>query len=401
MPASRSRVLGLIFSLAAITYMDRLLISAAAPAISLEFGLSTSRMGQIFSAFALGYALFEIPAGWWGDRIGARRALTRIVLCWSAFTALTGATVGYLSLLFVRFVFGAGEAGAFPNIARTVANWFAPREQGRAMSVSFLGIAAGSSLTTPLVLALLAKQNWRTVFFEFGALGLLWIAVWLWLFEDAPARGPEALPAPEAPEAIDWRSLARSRNLWSICGMYFAYGYGLYFYVTWLPSYLLKGRGFSAAYTGLFSALPWIASAAGYLAGGWLTDRLAHAGNLRTARRGVGILGYSISAAILLAVALTRDRIVAAALLAAAAFFQMLVASPAWAVCLDVGHRRAGLVSGCMNTAGNIGGALAPLAMGYIVQYWKSWDDPFFLTVAVFGFGVWMWSRVDPEERLV
>jgi len=398
--SSRPKILGLIFSLAAITYMDRLLISAAAPAISREFGLSTSRMGYIFSAFALGYALFEIPAGWWGDKIGARRALTRIVLCWSAFTALTGATVGFASLLIIRFVFGAGEAGAFPNIARTVANWFPSREQGRAMSASFLGIAMGSSLTAPIVLWLLARQSWRTVFCEFGVIGLLWIAAWLLLYQD------HAVKVETSPEKIDWRWLSRSANLWCICGMYFAYGYGLYFYVTWLPTYLLKGRGFSADYAGFFSALPWVASAGGYLAGGWITDRLAasqpgRAGNLRAARCGVGIFGYAVSAAILVAVALTPDRMIAAALLACAAFFQMMVASPAWAVCLDVGHRRAGLVTGCMNTAGNIGGALAPLLMGYMVQYLGSWDYPFFLTVLVFGFGILMWSKVNPEQPLV
>jgi len=394
-PSSRPKILGLIFSLAAITYMDRLLISAAAPAISREFGLSTSRMGYIFSAFALGYALFEIPAGWWGDKIGARRALTRIVLCWSAFTALTGATVGFASLLLVRFVFGAGEAGAFPNIARTVANWFPSREQGRAMSASFLGLATGSSLTAPIVLWLLSRQSWQTVFFEFGAVGLLWIAAWLLLYQDHPAK------VETEPEKIDWRRLSCSANLWCICGMYFAYGYGLYFYVTWLPTYLLKGRGFSTAYAGFFSALPWVASAAGYVVGGWITDRISRSGNLRAARCGLGIFGYAASAAILVAVALTRERMIAAGLLAFAAFFQMMVASPAWAVCLDVGHRRAGLVTGCMNTAGNIGGALAPLLMGYMVQYLGSWDYPFFLTVAVFGFGIWMWSRVQPEQRLL
>ena len=162
-----------------------------------------------------------------------------------------------------------------------------------------------------------------------------------------------------------------------------------------------KGRGFSPAYTGLFSALPWIASAAGFLVGGWLTDRRAQAGNLKAARAGVGMLGYAMSALILVAVALTRDRMVAAVLLTCAAFFQMMIASPAWAVCLDVGHRRAGLITGCMNTAGNIGGALAPLVMGYIVQYLGSWDYPFYLTAAVFGFGIWMWSSIDPNDRVI
>jgi MFS family permease len=138
---ARFKVLGLIFSLAAITYADRLLISAAARPISQEFGLTPSRMGMVFSAFALAYALFEVPSGWWGDAIGTRRALTRIVISWSVFTGLTGATMGLVSLLTVRFLFGAGEAGSFPMIARSVSRWFPPAEQGRAMSIAFLGLA--------------------------------------------------------------------------------------------------------------------------------------------------------------------------------------------------------------------------------------------------------------------
>jgi MFS transporter, ACS family, glucarate transporter len=407
-PSSQRRVLGLIFSLAAITYMDRLLISAAAPTIAAEFGLTPSRMGYVFSAFALGYALFEIPAGWWGDTIGARRALARIVWCWSAFTALTGAAVGFLSLLTIRFLFGAGEAGAFPNIARAVANWFPHRERGRAMSTSFFGLAVGASLTAPAVLKLIALRGWRIVFFEFGLLGVAWSIAWLWLFQDHPPSfgAIDVADTKEPTEHVVWRDLLPGgklfqANLFRICGMYFAYGYSLYFYISWLPTYLLKGRGFSTSYTGLFSALPWIFSAAGYVSGGWLTDRIARTGNLKAARCGVGICGYSASAVLLIVVALTPDRTLAAGLLACAAFCQAITVSPAWAVCLDVGHRRAGLVTGCMNTAGNIGGALAPLVMGYIVQYTGSWDYPFYLTAAIFCFGVVMWKALDPHEQLV
>ena len=403
-PSSRPKVLGLIFSLAAITYMDRLLISAAAPAISAEFGFGPRRMGYIFGAFALGYALFEIPAGWWGDSIGARRALARIVLCWSAFTALTGAATGFLSLLTVRFLFGAGEAGAFPNIARAVANWFPHRERGRAMSTSFLGLAVGASFTAPLVLGLIARQGWRVVFFEFGLLGVAWTVVWLLLFEDRPREIHGQVI--EAIEHVGWRDFLPGgrlfqANLFRICGMYFAYGYSLYFYISWLPTYLLKGRGFSPAYTGLFSALPWIFSAAGYMTGGWLTDRIGRTGNLKRARCGVGICGYTISGLLLIVVALTPDRTIAAGVLACAAFFQAITVAPAWAVCLDVGHRRAGLVTGCMNTSGNLGGALAPVVMGAIVESFGSWDYPFYLTAAIFGVGVVMWVSVDPKKRLV
>lgn len=406
---ARFKVLWLIFSLAAITYLDRLCISAAAPAIVREFGFSPSQMGYIFSAFALAYALFEIPSGWWGDVVGTRKALARIVLCWSAFTCLTGAAAGFVSMLVVRLLFGAGEAGAFPNIARTVSRWFPISEQGRAMSASFFGLALGSAVTAPLVFYLLTLQGWRWTFVEFGLLGGVWCAVWYTWFRDRPEDHPEVndaelaiirsgqTDAPSHSHHVPWARLLRSPNLAFICGMYFAYGYGLYFYLTWLPTYLLKGRGFSASYAGLFSALPWLLSAAAFLFGGWATDYLAHrSGNLKLARCGIGAAGYAASALMLVIVALTENRIVAAIMLALAACFQMMTASPAWSVCLDVGRKNAGVVTGFMNTSGNLGGAMAPLVVGYSLEWWGSWKIPFFITAAIFAFGVLMWWLVDP-----
>src|SRR5262245_30283115 len=146
---ARRSLLSFLFALAVITYLDRLCISAAMPSMADEFNLTSDQKGWIFSAFTIAYAAFEIPSGWLGDRFGARLTLTRIVLWWSAFTVLTGAAFGFRSLLIIRFLFGAGEAGAFPNIARAVSRWFPEREQGRAMSVSFVGLSAGSAMTEP------------------------------------------------------------------------------------------------------------------------------------------------------------------------------------------------------------------------------------------------------------
>jgi predicted MFS family arabinose efflux permease len=403
---ARFKVLLLIFLVAAITYADRLLISAAAPAITRDFGLTPSRMGMIFSAFALAYALFEIPSGWWGDRIGTRKALTRIALCWSAFTILTGASAGFRSLLGIRFLFGAAEAGAFPMIARTVSRWFPASEQGRAMSAAFLGLALGASVTAPLALPLIAAQGWRVVFVWFGLLGSLWCVAWYWWFRDTPEEhaGVSVVGAgpPARPPSVPWGRLLASGNLLCICGMYFAYGYGLYFYVTWLPTYLLRARGFSAANAGWLAGLPWLVSAAGFVLGGWLTDRIAaRTSNLRLARCAVGATGYAASAAALVAVALTADRWVAAGLLAVAAFFQMATAPAAWSVCLDVGREHAGVVTGFMNTVGNLGGALAPTVIGYVVELRGSWEVSFFVSAAVFALGILFWMLVNPRRPLL
>lgn len=413
---ARVKVLGLLFVLTIITYLDRLCISAAAPAITETFHFSPSQMGYVYSAFALAYAVFEIPSGWLGDYYGTRKALARIVIWWSLFTALTSLSTGFYSLLLVRFLFGAGEAGAFPNIARTISCWFPSSHQGRALGVALVGTYLGAAITTPLVFKLVAWQGWRLPFVEFGALGILWALVWYWWFRDRPEEHPAVNPDElrfirsdqveashlDHSQRVPWRVLLRSANLALICGMYFAYGYALYFYITWLPTYLLEARGFSKNYTGFFSALPWLASAAGVWLGGLLTDGLARrTGSLKIGRCGVGGFGYFASAVALVAVALTEDRVVAASLIAVAAFFQALTASAAWSVCLDVGRRNAGVVTGFMNMTGNFGGAIAPVIVGYTVEKLNSWTIPFYITAGVLVFGMIMWALVSPYRSVI
>jgi MFS family permease len=412
---ARRSLLSLVFALAVITYLDRLCISAAMPYIAAEFNLTPDQKGWVFSAFTFAYAAFEIPSGWLGDRFGARLTLTRIVLWWSVFTALTGAAIGFWSLLAIRFLFGAGEAGAFPNIARAVSRWFPDREQGRAMSVSFVGLAIGSAMTAPLVLTLLQLQSWRWAFVECGAAGALWCVAWRRWFRDLPEEHPAVNEAelkliragrdeqgPEESSRVPWKTLLTSPNLAFICLMYFAYGYGLYFYITWLPTYLLEARGFSVNSTKWLAAAPWMVSALAFWAGGWTTDWLARrTGDLKLARCGVGVSGYAASAVTLFAVAQVKDGRAVALLLALALGFQTFTISAAWAVCLDVGRKYAGVVTGCMNTVGNVGGAIAPLFVGYMVGSWGSWTAPFYVMALVFVFGVAMWMLLDPRKSVL
>jgi MFS family permease len=341
--------------------------------------------------------------------------LTRIVLWWSAFTVLTGAVFGFWSLLVIRFLFGAGEAGAFPNIARAVSRWFPQREQGRAMSVSFVGLAVGSTMTAPLVFTLLQLQSWRWVFVEFGIVGALWCVAWRRWFRDLPEEHPAVNEAelkliradrddqePEQSHRIPWKTLLTSANLAFICLMYFAYGYGLYFYITWLPTYLLEARGFSVSSTRWLAAAPWVVSALAFWIGGWTTDWLARrTGNLKLARCGIGVFGYATGAITLFAVARVEDGRTAAMLLALALGLQTTTVSAAWSVCLDVGRKYAGIVTGCMNTVGNIGGAIGPLVVGYAVKSWGSWTLPFYIMAAVFVFGAVMWLLVDPRKSVL
>src|SRR5438093_10645381 len=418
----RAKVLAFAFLLAAVTYLDRICISAAAPFIMDDLHLSVVQMSVVFSAFTLAYSLFEIPSGWLGDVRGPRRVLTRIVLWWSAFTMLTGAARGFAPLVAIRFRFGAGEAGAFPNIARSFSKWFPPRERGRANGVMFLGSRIGGMLSAPIALLLVARWGWRPSFVAFGALGVVWAIAWYAWYRDRPEEHPSVSdeeialirgakgPAPQstvvAPRSADvgprradvepqpadvarpfkgrdlWRALLRSRNLYAICGMYFAFGYGLYFYFTWLPTYLIRGLGFSALAGGFFAGLPFVLAGGADLAGGWLTDRLSLARGLRVGRCYLGCAAFGACGLLLIASTLARAPVAKAVLLALALAGADLALSACWAVCLDTGARYAGVVTGFMNTFGNLGGFVGPLVVGSAVARWGSWDLPVEITRA-------------------
>src|ERR1051325_5121899 len=298
----RYRVLWMAFLLAIVTFLDRVCISIAAPYMMQDLGLTMTQMSLVFSAFTLAYSLFEVPSGWLGDVLGPRRVLTRIVLWWSAFTMLTGAAQGYRSLLTIRFLFGAGEAGAFPNAVRSFSLWFPARERGKANGVLFFGSRLGGALTAPLAPALIQWGGWRARFVGgagfvgFGCVGVAWAAAWYWSYRDRPAEHPDvdaselawitqdSSAADPRHRPTPWAALLASPNLYAICAMYFALGYGLYFYFTWLPTYLTRELGFSMLGGGFFSALPFLLAGAANLAGGWYTDRLARTHGLRTAR---------------------------------------------------------------------------------------------------------------------
>jgi len=409
----RLRVLAFAFLLTVITYLDRVCISAAAPAIMAELQISVLQMSGVFSAFILAYSLFEVPSGWLGDVRGPRRVLTRIVIWWSAFTMLTGAAHGLRSLVTIRFLFGAGEAGAFPNIIRSFARWFPLRERGRASGVMFLGSRLGGMLSAPIALLLIARLGWRLSFVVFGAIGLVWAAAWAWWYRDAPSDHPavnaeelawieqDAGAAEPLAPTTPWRALLSSRSVWAICAMYAAYGYGLYFYLTWLPTYLITELGFSALGGGFFASLPFLLAGIADVIGGWLTDRLARQHGLRVARCGLGFAAFITSAGLLFATTIAPQAAAKAALLALALGSADLALSAAWAAPLDVAAAHAGVITGLMNTFGNLGGLIAPWVVGWSVDRLHSWTVPFYITAVVYAAGAIAWLAVDPERRIV
>jgi MFS transporter, ACS family, glucarate transporter len=404
-------VLRMAFVLAIITYLDRVCISIAAPYIVRDLGLTMLQMGTAFSAFTLAYSLFEVPSGWLGDRIGARRVLARIVVWWSVFTMLTGLVRGFGSLVAIRFLFGAGEAGAFPNLARSFSTWFPPRERGMANGVLFFGTRLGGALAAPAVLVLIGWWGWRACFLAFGVLGFLWVAWWLRSYRDRPSDHPDIDAAELSWITADqpitgtpptpWASLLTSANLYAICAMYFGYAYGLYFYFTWLPTYLNRELGFSQVGSGFFASLPFVLAGLANLAGGWTTDRLARSRGLRHARVTLGSVSFATSGALILASTVGNDPIAKALLLAAALGAADFALSACWAVCLDIGATHAGVVTGFMNTVGNIGGFIGPIVVGYMVDRWQSWTMPLYLTAAVYGLGALAWLAINPNKRIV
>ena len=395
-----------MLALSVITYFDRIAISSASPAIVADLQLTAIQIGWVFSAFTFAYAAFEIPSGWLGDVIGPRKVLARIVLWWSAFTALTGAAWNFTSLLAMRFLFGAGEAGAFPNMSRSFSRWIPADERGAAHGQIIMGTRLGGAVT-PLVMApLMAWLGWRASFVVLGAVGVAWCVCWLAWFKDDPADHPSVNAdelalirrgqASEPGAMPDWRRLL-SIDLLLICLMYFCVAYALYFNLTWLPLYLRDARGFSARQASIGSGIVLLGGAFGTWAGGRLTDWLARHRGLRMARA-IGVVALPLSGVLVLLAAYTDHPVATIVLLTLTLASADLVMAPSWSLCHDVGGSRAGAVTGAMNTFGNLGGAISPLVVGYAVQWWQSWTIPFHVTAAVYVAGGLLTLAIDPTR---
>ncbi|MEA2625518.1 MAG: hypothetical protein QOD06_1563 [Candidatus Binatota bacterium] len=407
----RHGVVAFTLVMAAIGYLDRVSIATAAPAIRADLGLTDAQMGFVFSAFTFAYALFEVPSGWFADRYGARITLTRIVLWWSMMTALTGAATGFVSLIIVRLLFGLGEAGMFPATTRAYGRWLSDAERGRSFGLLIMVAALGGAVTQPLVVVMLRSMSWRATFPIFGSIGVVWAIAWWRWFRDDPADHPgvnaaelEAIAAVRRrraePAAIPWREIFTSPTLVALCLMYFFTIYGWYFYLTWLPTYLLRARGFDLQHTGWLAALPYLALAAGVFFGGWASDHLARAWGARRGRSAVGLVGLPIAAAAIAGAITTTSALASAWLLAAAAGASAFAVAPAWAVTLEIGGGNAGVVSGAMNTFGNLGGALSPIVVGESLSRWGSWEAPLASVAVCYLLAAACWLVIDPTRPI-
>ena len=409
----RHVVLALTVAAYVITYMDRVVISTAVPSIQKEFGFSIVTMGWILGAFQWAYALFQIPGGWLGDRIGPRRALTLIVMWWSVFTSATTLAWSAISMATVRFLFGMGEAGAFPIATRSLSRWMLPAERGFSQGITHAGSRLGAALTPALVAFIIAGYGWRAPFVCFGSLGLVWAAVWFWYYRDSPAEHKSTNAAerdliqsalgiePAARRTVPWKQILSSPQMWMICAMYFCYAYNVSVYLTWFPKYLSDARGFSLQKMGLYASLPLLAGTLGDLGGGWISDILArHFGSIKLARRGVAITGFLLAALSIALATLTTDPLRSVFYSCFAMLGMELTVGVSWAVTIDIGGQSAGSVSALMNTFGNTGGAMASVLTGYLVKL-SGWNLPFLVVSGLSVLAALLFIRIDAGKPLI
>jgi MFS transporter, ACS family, glucarate transporter len=405
----RNRVLGLLTLLSVITYLDRVCISVAGPRMQEALKVSPAAWGWVTGIFVISYAVFEIPSGVLGDRIGPRRVLTRIVLWWSAFTTVTGVVTGYYPLLLARFLFGAGEAGAYPNASVVVARWFPVHERGRAFGIVLMAGQIGGALAPLLVVPIQIQYGWRASFLLFGILGVLWSAIWYWWFRDSPAekRGVTAAELDEirgsiepAHQRLPWSVALRSANVWAVLGVALCYMYTFYFFQSWFHTYLVNARGFSEKNL-LLSSLPYFVAAAANCGGGLLSNMLVKKIGLKWGRCSIGLVSLAVSALCTVAVMLTQQQLGALILLTvvyAGITFQQPIM---FAVCLDIGGSYAGAMVGAMNTSAQVGAFASSLMFGHLVDRYGSYTLPFIPMALLLLLGAALWLKVDPTRPLV
>jgi len=408
MIAARHRLVAVTFTLTMLLYVDRIAISAGKSAVAQQFFLSDTQFGWVLSAFALGYALFQIPAGLFVDRFGPRLALALVVSAWSLFTGLTGLAWSLGSLLVFRLLFGLSEAGAFPTCARAFYAWLPVGERGLAQGVNLSGSRLGAAFALPLVAWLLLTIGWRSAFLVLAAAGILWAAGWYIWFRNTPEEhhgvseeersyiAANRGPIQRSSEPLPLGRLLSLPNIWLLMGQYFASNFTFFFCLTWLFPYLQRTYHLDPLATGFYSAAPLLGGALGNWCGGALVDGLYRRGLGLKSRQIPAMAGFSLAVAGILATLACSTPLPAVLCLSAAMFGSDMTVSASWAFSIDIGRSHSGAVSGVMNMAGNLGSFLTGLAFPYLQLITGSTSSFFVIGAMLNAIAVILWSRVSP-----
>ena len=407
----RYRVLVLLFFLTLITYLDRICISLVGVRIKSEFNLTNEQFGWVLGAFALAYAIFEIPSGVLGDRIGQKAVLIRIVIWWSIFTALTGMTTGLLSLIVVRFLFGMGESGAYPTSSAVISRWFPTGETARSMSSLFVGQNAGAAIAPLIVIPIALAFGWRASFFVNGFIGVVWVIICYVWFRNNPSEMKGVSEEErsyiesnrrfiEHKQSFSWKTALKSRSLRGLVAALFCSQWAQYFFIAWMPVYLQEGRHFSENDVKMITSYFFILGIAGVILAGFLSDWLAKRKGLRFARRLLGVVPLSTLAVLFFIAAITSNNTVVVISLYIGQLFYSFTPVVSFSTCVDIGGDRVGTIAGIMNFCGQVGAFFLAIVFGKIVDIANSFNAPLFVIAVVLLIGSLCWVFVDPTKQI-
>jgi sugar phosphate permease len=410
--SATTTVLGLICIMYAITYIDRVNVSTAAPIFQKELHFNSLQVGFIFSAFAYPYLLLQIVGGWVSDRFGARLTLTVSAIIWALATLLTGLAGGLASMLCARVLLGFGEGATFPAATRAMSNWTVEGKRGFSQGVTHSAARLGNALTPPLVVWLMALVTWRGSFIILGVISLAWVAIWVWYFRDDPEEHAgitsaelEALPSyalrkVDKNEPTPWLLLAH--RMFPVTVVYFCYGWTLWLYLAWIPSFFVHNYQLDLKKSAFFSAGVFLAGVLGDSLGGIVSDWIFRkTGDLNKARRNLVVVGFLCSVACMFPILFSHNLMWASIYLSLGFFFAELTIGPMWAIPMDIAPRFSGSASGFMNTGSALAAILSPIVFGYVIDKTNNWELPFLGSIVLLFLGSIVAFWMKPGERLV
>jgi MFS family permease len=409
--ATRS-VLGLICLMYALTYVDRVNVSTAASIFQQELHLTNTQVGLVFSAFAYPYLAFQIIGGWVSDRFGARITLTVSAIVWAAATLLTGLAGGLMTMLCARVLLGFGEGAAFPGATRAMSDWTTKERRGFSQGITHSSARLGNPLTPPLVVWMMALFTWRGSFIILGFISVVWTVVWVWYFRNDPkdhaaVSSAELQVLPDytlrktrKDERIPWLLLAR--RMFPVTAVYFCYGWTLWLYLAWIPSFFVHNYRMDLRRSALFSAGVFFAGVLGDALGGIVSDWiLRKTGDLNKARRNLVVGSYLCSLVFMIPILFSHNLLWASIGLSLGFFFAEFTVGPMWAIPMDIAPRFSGSASGLMNTGSALAAIVSPLVFGYVIDKTNNWDLPFLGSIVLLCLGSIAAFWMKPGEALV